>query len=123
MAACAALMASCASKAAFVASTIEEAKTLQELARVNNLEVPSSADSLVKAAEKQNDDNQMEQAFVLADEAVLLLHFTMLKQEEQTLSAEKKKTADNLDAAKYSLDMYKGMLLNLENTPKQQVIK
>ncbi|MDR1830237.1 MAG: hypothetical protein LBQ76_05635 [Candidatus Fibromonas sp.] len=119
---CAAFLASCASKAAIVDSAIIEAKTLQELAKVNNLPVPPEADSLIAAAKKQNDDRQTEQAFVLADEAVLRIHLSMVKQEQEILAAETKKAADSLVLANEYLGTYRSALQKQKNAPKERVI-
>ncbi len=117
------LLVSCASKrAAFVDSTIIEAKTLQELAKVSNLAIPAEIDSLIAAAEKQNIDVQTEQAFVLADEAVLKIHHLMLKQEQEALTKEKKKAADSLAAANDYLNIYRNVLKERKNAPKEQVV-
>jgi len=120
---CAALLASCASKrAAVVDSTIMEAKTLVELSKANNFAVPPEAGSLIEAAEKQNNERQTEKAFVLADEAVLRLHLSMLEQEQKALAAENKKTADNLTATNEYLGVYRNVLQERKNAPKEQVI-
>ena len=120
---CAAFLVSCASKrAAIVDSAIIEAQTLQELARVNNLAIPPEADSLIAAAKKQNDDRQTEQAFVLADEAVLRLHLSMVKQEQEILAAETKKAADSLVLANEYLGTYRSALQKQKNAPKERVI-
>ena len=119
---CAAFLVSCASKrAAIVDSAIIEAETLQKLAEANNLAVPPEADSLIAAAKKQNDDRQTEQAFVLADEAVLRLHLSMVKQEQEILAAETKKAADSLAAANEYLGVYRSVLQERKNAPKEQV--
>lgn len=120
---CAALLASCASKrAAMVDYTIIEAKTLRELAKVNNLPIPPEADSLIATAEKQNDEKQTEMAFVLADEAVLKLQLSMLKQEQEALAAENKKTADSLAVAGETLSLYHSVLQERKDAPKEQVM-
>jgi hypothetical protein len=120
--ACVALMVSCASKrAAFVDSTIQEAVTLQALAKANNLELPESTVALIKAAEKQNEERQTEQAFFLADEAVLQIHLSMLKQEQDALAAENKKVADSVSAAKESLEIYRSILKERKTAPKEHL--
>lgn len=119
---CIALLASCASKrAAIVDPTIVEAKTLIELAKVNNLPLPSDAESLVAAAEKQNEERQTEMAFMLADEAVLKIQLTMLKQEQEALAAENQKAADSLAAINEYLGVYRNVLQERKNAPKEQV--
>jgi len=119
---CVAFLASCASKrAAIVDSAIIEAKTLRELAKVNNLAIPPEADSLIATAEKQNKESQTEQAFVLADEAVLRLHLSMVKQEQEILAVETKKAADSLGAANEYLGTYRSKLQKQKNAPKERV--
>ncbi|MCL2284412.1 MAG: hypothetical protein FWC26_13940 [Fibromonadales bacterium] len=121
---CVVFLASCASKrAAVVDPTIMEAKTLAELSKVNNFAVPAEADSLIAAAEKQNEERQTENAFVLADEAVLKIHLSLLKQEQATLAAETRKAADSLAAANEYLGVYRNVLKDRKNAPKEQVIK
>jgi len=120
---CGALLASCASNGTVAASAITEAKTLQALAKADNWVVPASADSLITAAEKQNDENQTSQAFLLADEAILQLRLSMLKQEHEALAAENKKAADSLATAKEHLSVYSNVLKERINAPKEQVIQ
>jgi len=120
IAVCATFMVSCASKrAAIVDSTIMEAKTLQAIAKADNLEAPASADSIITAAEKQNAERQTEAAFVLADEAILQLQMFLLKQEQTTLDAMKKEAESNLAASKESLDIYHNVLQDRKNAPKE----
>ena len=122
-AACAALLMSCASKrAAFVGSTITEAKTLKALANTENLPV-DSATVLIEKAEKQNSDSQTEQAFVMADEAVLQIELSMLELENKKLQDENKKAADSLEVSKESLEIYQNVLHERKNAPKEQVIQ
>ena len=124
----AAFVVSCASKrAALVDSVITEAKMLQAVAKADNLEVPASTDSLIAAAEKQNEDRQTESAFVLADEAVLQMQIFLLKQEQTTLSTMKAEAESSLAASKESLDVYHNVLRerknapNVPNAPKERV--
>jgi hypothetical protein len=118
-----ALLVSCASKrAAIVDPTIIEAETFLKLAEANNLAVPAEADSLVKEAKKQSGERQTERAFVLADEAVLKIHLSLLKQEQDVLVAENKKATDNLTTAEEFLSVYRNVLQERKNTPKEQVI-
>jgi hypothetical protein len=105
-----------------VDSTITEAKTLQELAKANNLTIPAATDSLIVAAEEQNKENQTERAFVLADEAVLQIHLSILQQENINLNANKKEVESDLAKSKESLDIYRNFLKELNNTPKEQVV-
>ena len=119
----AALVVSCASKrAALVDSTITEAKTLQALAKANNLAVPANIDSLVVAAEKQQEDRQTEKAFVLADEAVLQIQIFLLKQEQDSLSTQKAEAESHLAVSKEYLDIYHNVLKVRKNTPKEHII-
>jgi len=120
---CATLMVSCASKrAALVDSVITEAKLLRAIAKTDSLVVPASADSLIAAAEKQNEDRQTEKAFVLADEAVLQMQIFLLKQEEISLNARKKEAENDLAASKESLDIYHNVLRERKNAPKERII-
>ena len=120
---CATFMVSCASKrAALVDSVITEAKLLQAIAKADNLEVPTSMDSLITAAEKQNEDRQTEKAFVLADEAVLQMQIFLLKQEQTTLNTKKTEAENDLAVSKESLDIYHNVLRERKNAPKERVI-
>jgi len=120
---CAALVVSCASKrAAFVDSTIREAETLLALAKVNNLAVSAETEALITEAKKQNDERQTEQAFVLADEAVLRLQLSLLEQEQKALAAENKKASDSLAIANESLSIYRHVLKERKNAPKEQQV-
>jgi len=120
---CAALLVSCASKrAALVDSVITEAKLLHGIAKMDSLAVPTSIDSLITAAEKQNDDRQTEKAFVLADEAVLQMQIFLLKHEQTVLSTRKTEAENDLAASKESLDIYHNVLRERRNAPKERVI-
>lgn len=120
---CAALFMSCASKrAAMVDSAITEAKTLQALAKAQSVPFPASADSLILAAEKQNDERQTEAAYVLADEAILQLQLSFIKHEQTALASENKSATADLNASKESLDIYRNVLRERKNAPKEQVI-
>jgi len=119
----AAFMVSCASKrAAIVDSTITEAKTLKALAEAGNVAIPASASSLITDAEKQQEDRQTEKAFVLADEAILQLQMTLLKQEQITLNALKSEAENNLATSEESLGVYHNVLQERKGTPKERVI-
>ena len=121
--ACAVLIVSCASKrASVVDSAITEAKTLQALAKASNLAVPASADSIITEAEKQYEERQTEKAFVLAEEAILQLQISLLKQEQTALDAMKTEAENNLTASKENLDVYSNVLQDRKNAPKEQVI-
>jgi len=104
MASCAALLASCASnRSAMVDSTITEAKYLQKLAETNNAEVSVSTANLVAKAEKQKADGQTEEAYLLADEAILLLQMSLLERE-------KKNIEDSLTRATETLRINRSLL-------------
>ena len=119
---CMALLASCASKrAAIVDPTIIEAETLVALSKANNLPLPPEADSLITAANKENKDGQTEKAFLLADEAVLKIQLGMLKQEQEALAAENKNAADSLATINEYLGVYRNVLQERKNAPKEQV--
>jgi hypothetical protein len=102
-----------------VDSTIQEAVTLQAMAK--GLDISETTEALIRNAEKQNEERQTEQAFVLADEAVLQLHLSMLKKENATLSAENKAAADSLAITKESSNIYRNVLQERKNAPKEQV--
>jgi len=86
---CAVLLFSCASKrAGVVDSAIMEARTLQELSKVVGVEDPAAAE-LIRNAEKQNEARQTEEAYVLADRAVLQYQLSMLKRESNALAEDK----------------------------------
>jgi len=119
---CIALLASCASKrAASVDPTIVEAETLVALSKANNLQLPPEADSLIAAANRENKERQTEKAFLLADEAVLKIQLAMLKQEQEALAADNKKAADSLAAINEYLGIYRNVLQERKNAPKEQV--
>jgi len=118
----AAFMASCASKrAAIVDSAITEADALKAIAQTYNLPVQAS-DSIITAAKKQQEERQTENAFVLAEEAILKLQMSLLKQEQNTLSAMKTEAENNLTTSKESLDIYHNVLKDRKNAPKEQVL-
>lgn len=79
-------------------------------------------DSLITAAEKQNEDRQTEKAFVLADEAVLQMQIFLLKQEQTTLNTKKTEAENDLAVSKESLDIYHNVLRERKNAPKERVI-
>jgi len=122
IAACLAFMASCASKrAAIVDSAITEAETLKAIAQAYNLPVQAS-DSIITAAKNQQKESQTENAFVLADEAILKLQISLLKQEQNALSDMKTKAEKDLKTSEESLDIYNNVLQERKSTPKEQVI-
>jgi len=101
---CAVLLMSCASqRTAVVDSAIAEAKTLQGFAKDKGANVPASADSLIAKAEKQRKDDQIDAALVSADEAVLQLQISLLRQENKSM-------ADSLEIANGSLNIIRNML-------------
>jgi hypothetical protein len=101
-----------------VDSAIKEAETLQALSKVAGVE-DSEAAELIKTAKKQNDDRQTEQAFVLADKAILQYQLSMLKRENDALAEDKKNAEKGLEAAKDSLAIYRDALNKQKNAPKQ----
>jgi len=120
---CAVFMASCASKrAAIVDSAITEAETLKELAKANNLVIPTNTESAITEAKKQQEERQTEEAFVLADGAILQLQIYLLKQEQSVLSALKTDAENNLTTSKESLDIYRNVLQDRKSSPKEHVI-
>jgi len=120
----AALVVSCASKrAALVDSVITEAKLLQAVAKADNLDVPPSMDFLIAAAEKQNEERQTENAYVLADEAVLQMQIFLLKQEEIALNKKKADAESSLITSKESLDVYHNVLRERKNVPQNTTTK
>jgi len=115
---CTALLISCASKrAGVVDSAITEAKTLQALSKAVGLEDPEAAE-LIITAEKQNEARQTEQAFVLADKAVLQYQLSMLRRENDALAEDKNNAEKGLAAAKDSLAIYRDALNKQKNAPK-----
>jgi hypothetical protein len=120
---CAAALMSCASKrAAFVDSAVTEAKALQALAQNQGIEL-ASAGSLIAAAEKKNEERQTEEAFVLADEAILQLQLSMLKKEQSDLDAKNSEAQASLNAANEALAISRNMLNESKNLPKEKIIK
>lgn len=118
-----AFLMSCASKrAAVVDSTIMEAKTLQAIAQAEGAAPSTLASSLIEEADKQNEERQTEAAYILADNAVLQLQISSLKKENELLEAENKTATDDLEASKESLNIYRNVLRESENAPKEQVI-
>jgi hypothetical protein len=83
---CAALLASCASpRAAMVDPAIAEAKVLQTLTRERGADVSVSTSDLVAKAEKQKENGQTEDAYLLADEAILLFQIALLEKEKKNI--------------------------------------
>jgi len=108
---CAALLFSCASKrAGVVDSAIMEARTLKELSKVAGVEDPAAAELIVNA-EKQNEARQTEQAYVLADRAVLQYQLSMLKRENDAL-------AEGKSNAEKELGIYRDAL-SKQKAPRQ----
>jgi hypothetical protein len=101
-----------------VDSAITEAKTLQALSKAVGVEDPATAE-LIATAEKQNDARQTEQAFVLADRAVLQYQLSMLKRENDALAEDKKNAENGLEAAKESLIIHRDAQSKQKNAPKQ----
>jgi len=97
MALCAVLLASCASKrAAMVDPTITEAKFLQKLAEANGAEISVSTANLVAKAESQKEKGQTEDAYLLADEAILLLQISLLEKEKKNIEDSLAKATETL---------------------------
>jgi len=108
---CAALLFSCASKrAGAVDSAITEARTLQELSKVVGVEDPAAAE-LIRNAEKKNEDRQTEEAYVLAERAVLQYQLSILKRENDALAEDK-------GNAEKELGIYRDALQK-QKSPKQ----
>jgi hypothetical protein len=101
---------------------ITEAQALQALAKAQGVEVSAEADSLITAAKKQNDERQTEAAYILADKAILQLQIAMLKHEQSALATDSKNATVDLNASKESLDIYRNVLKERKNAPKEQVI-
>jgi opacity protein-like surface antigen len=121
---CAALLMSCASKrAAMVDSAVAEAKSLQALARAQGIEVPTTADLLIASAEKKNEDRQTEEAFILADEAILQLQLSMLKREESELVAKYNNAQAGLTASTEALAVDRERLTRSKSYPKEKVVR
>jgi len=116
---CTVLLVSCASKrAGVVDSAITEAKTLQALSKAVGVEDPAAAE-LITTAEKQNDARQTEQAFVLADKAILQYQLSMLKRENDAIVEDKKNAEKELEAVKESLIVHRDAQNKQKNAPKQ----
>jgi hypothetical protein len=93
-------------------SAIAEAKALQNLAKIRNVEVPASATDLITAAEKQKEDSP-ETALGLADEATLQLQLALLKQENKNMS-------DSLEIATGTLTIVRNLLETRKNSNVQK---
>jgi len=105
---CAVLLISCASKrAGVVDSAIMEARTLKELSKAVGLEDPAAAE-LIANAEKQNEARQTEQAYVLADRAVLQYQLSMLKRENDALIEDKNNAEKELTIYRDAFNRQKG---------------
>ena len=118
---CAALLMSCASKRAImVDSAIAEAKSLQALAKAQGIEVPTTADLLIASAEKKNEERQTEEAFILADEAILQLQLSILKRELSGLVAENNEAHASFNATNESLVVNRKLLSDSKNLPKER---
>jgi len=121
---CAALLMSCASKrAAMVDSAIAEAKSLHALATAQSIEIPTTANLLIESAEKKNEDRQTEEAFILADEAILQLQLSMLKKEQSELVVENNNAQTGLNSTTEELTISRKLLSDSKSLPKEKVIK
>jgi 4-hydroxy-L-threonine phosphate dehydrogenase PdxA len=87
-----------------------EARTLKELSKAVGVEDPVAAELIVNA-EKQNEARQTEQAYVMADKAVLQYQLSMLKRENDVLTEDK-------NSAEKELTIYRDAL-NKQKAPKQ----
>jgi uncharacterized lipoprotein YajG len=85
----AALLASCAASKrvdAMVESTVTEATVLQEVAKSHGAEVSVSTSNLVADARKQKDEEKnMDEALLKANEAILLLQIALLEKEKKDI--------------------------------------
>jgi len=112
---CAALLFSCASnRAGLVDSAITEAKTLKALSEAIGAGDPATAE-LIATAEKRQEDRQTEEAYVLADKAVLQYQLSMVKRENDAIIEDRKNAEKELEAAKESLIVNRKQ----KNAPKQ----
>jgi hypothetical protein len=119
---CTALLMSCASKrAVMVDSAIAEAKSLQALAKAQGIEVPTTADLLIASAEKKNEERQTEEAFILADEAILQLQLSILKRELSGLVAENNEAHASFNATNESLVVSRKLLSDSKSLPKERI--
>jgi serine phosphatase RsbU (regulator of sigma subunit) len=118
---CTALLVSCASqKAAMVDSAIAEAKSLQALAKAQGIDVPTTADLLIASAEKKNEERQTEEAFILADEAILQLQLSILKKEQAELVVENNNAQASLNATNEALAVSRKLLSDSKSLPKER---
>jgi len=103
------LLASCASspRKAMVEPYITEAKVLQTLVKERGAEVYATGD-LVAKAEKQKENGEWEDAFLLADEAILLLQIALLEKEKKNIEDSLARTNDILNANRNLLTERKG---------------
>jgi len=105
---CVALLASCASpRKAMVEPYITEAKVLQTLVKERGAEVYATGD-LVTKAEKQKENGDWEGAFLLADEAILLLQIALVEKEKKNIEDSLARTNDILNANRNLLSERKG---------------
>jgi len=95
---------------------------LKAIAKAGDLAISASADSIITAAKKQQEDRQTEMAFVLADEAILQLQISLLKQEQTSLVKMKTDVEGELAVSKESLNIYHNVLQDRKGTPQEQVI-
>jgi hypothetical protein len=91
-----------------VEPTITEAKYLQKLAELNRAEVTVSTGDLIAKAETQKDKGQSEDAFLLADEAVLRLQISLLERENKSLADSLAKATETLNINRTLLQTRKG---------------
>jgi len=110
MALCAALLASCATsqRAAMVDPTITEAKYLQKLAETNGAEISVSTANLVAKAESQKEKGEKDDAYLLADEAILLLQISLLEREKKNIEDSLARATETLRVNRNLLSERKG---------------
>jgi len=109
---CAALLASCASpRAGMVDPAIAEAKVLQTLTRERDADVSVSTSDLVAKAEAQKEKGQTEDAYLLADEAILLFQIALLEKEKRNIE-------DSLAMVNEILKVDRGILEDRKGTTK-----
>jgi phage protein D len=76
--------------------TITEAKFLQKLAETNGAEISVSTGNLVAKAEERKKNGQTEEAYLLADEAILLLQISLLDREKKNIEDSLTKATETL---------------------------
>lgn len=113
MALCAALLASCSASSkrvdAMVESTVTEAIVLQDLARAHGAEVSVSTTNLVADARKQKDEEKnIDEALLKANEAILLLQISLLEKEKKNIEDSLSRATETLRINRTLLSERKG---------------